>query len=100
MKLFTFKRNNKPDIILSHILEGWKNLIFKNKSIEETALKRAKICSKCEFAIYNGFLNTIIEDEQTKVHSYMCRLCGCPLSAKIRVPEEICNDYPSRWKDV
>lgn len=97
MTWFKIKRKNKPDIILSHILEGWKNFLIKNKDVEEVALKRAEICSKCEFALYNGFLNTVVEDRQIKVHSYMCKLCGCPLSAKIRVPTESCDDYPPRW---
>lgn len=62
----------------NEILTGWKNVIFKDKTVEEMATKRVIICSDCP---YNK-------------HS-ICSQCGCPLAAKTRSPESKCPE--GKW---
>jgi len=80
------------------ILSGWKNVIFKNKDIEELAIVRAKICSSCPHANkkykFKPFRPT--EGEETKsIEGLACNVCGCPLSAKVRQVLENCPE--DRW---
>lgn len=58
---------------LKQIIQGWKNLVFKDPEIEKLALKRAEICSTCK-----------------NNNASICIECGCPLAAKTRSPKETC----------
>ena len=58
---------------LQSIIEGWENLIFKNKESEKIALDRAIVCSECD---------------QNKKE--WCRECNCYIPAKIRSRTEEC----------
>jgi hypothetical protein len=57
---------------LQHILEGWKNRIWKNPHVEKVAKARLGICSGCE---HSGIT---------------CAKCGCVLEAKIRSMKSKC----------
>lgn len=59
---------------LQRIVDGWANLIFPTPETEATAKERAKLCASCSKNKFN-----------------VCILCGCPLSAKTRSPEEKCD---------
>lgn len=61
---------------LEEIIEGWKNLTFQNKDIEDIAKKRIAICVNCEFLRKN---NT-------------CRRCGCYMPAKTRSLKSNCPE--------
>lgn len=74
---------------LSNILSGWKNFIWKSVEVERLATKRATICSGCPNAVEGSF--EIIKDNEIKeISGMVCNMCLCPLSAKLRSPEESC----------
>ena len=79
---------------INDILSGWSNFIDKSEVTEETAKQRAKICSECEHAKKSMLLG-FIKDELKEVEGYYCNDCGgCPLSAKVRTKNDICE----KWK--
>ena len=91
ISLVRIKRKNKPDIVLENIIDGWKNLILHDEVIEETAMKRAKICSTCPSAVFSNGVHTMIIDNQTKhIRGLTCSECNCPLSAKVRSRRDWC----------
>ena len=62
---------------LGQIYEGWKNLIFKNKQVEDVALPRLEICAKCPIRT-----NGICDSSKGG--------CGCSLSLKTRALSSEC----------
>lgn len=62
---------------LGEIVEGFKNLLFKNELVEPIALKRMEICATCP-------LRTDDRCDRTKGG------CGCLLAAKIRSLKSKC----------
>lgn len=80
------------------ILSGWKNVVFKNKDIEELAIVRAKICSSCPHANKKYKFKKFLPEEGSgtkEIEGLACNECGCPLSAKVRQVLESCPD--NRW---
>lgn len=71
-----------------NIFNGWYNLLTDNES--ELALKRAKICFKCEFKTDNSIIEKFVNDEIIEIKGTICGVCKCPLSAKIRSVNEKC----------
>jgi hypothetical protein len=57
---------------LTHILDGWKNLVWKTPHVEKVAKARLAICTVCP---HSGIT---------------CGKCGCKLSAKIRSMKSKC----------
>lgn len=64
---------------LSEIYEGWKNLVFENKEVEEEAKRRMAICVPCK---------------NLSDHNY-CKLCNCYMPAKVRSLQSRCWD--KKW---
>jgi len=64
-------------MILKHIINGWGNVIIKDKEVEELAENRLKSCSDCPKKIQMFNVDC-------------CGLCHCPLLAKIRSIETTC----------
>ena len=58
---------------LNIIINGWKNYIFENEEVEKEAIRRAEICSQCD---YNW--------------SNVCGQCGCLLPVKTRSEKSKC----------
>lgn len=84
-------RVDKPNIILSNIIAGWGNLIFTDPQVEALAIQRAAICAKCPFAeVLNGLHTMVVDKKTTQVRGLKCGKCGCPLSAKVRAPQDAC----------
>ena len=84
-------RVDKPNIILSNIIAGWSNLVFTDPQVEALAIQRAAICAKCPFAeILNGLHTIVVDKKTTQVRGLKCGKCGCPLSAKVRAPQDAC----------
>lgn len=82
---------DKPNIILSNIVAGWGNLIFTDPQVEALAIQRAAICAKCPFAeVLNGLHTMVVDKKTTQVRGLKCGKCGCPLSAKVRAPQDAC----------
>lgn len=72
-----------------NIIQGWKSYLSKETS--EIALERAKICSSCPSAILGTYEKWLPEtSELKKIQGLKCNVCSCPLSAKLRSPNEIC----------
>lgn len=67
--------------MIKNIVLGWYRKIFNKNN--ELAEKRLAICDSCPHKV-----------NLTKKES-ICSLCGCVLSAKVRVESEICHD--NRW---
>ena len=63
------------------IVNGWKNVVFRNEAIEQIAKDRVKICSTCE----NNHFN-------------ICIICNCPLIAKTR--SELSNCPEGKWTKI
>lgn len=61
--------------ILSEIYDGWKNLAFPSKEMEELAKKRIIICVNCD------------KFKKNKT----CSLCGCYMVAKTRSKKSKCG---------
>lgn len=71
---------------LRAIVSGWKNVIFKNKDIEELANVRAKICAGCPHANPEyPFKKFVPQEKRIEIIKGLgCDICGCVLSAKTR----------------
>lgn len=67
---------------LGRIYEGWKNLVFKDKKVEEIALPRLEICANCPI-MKDGFCS---KDRGG---------CGCLCEAKARCIE--CKCPKNKW---
>ena len=69
------------------ILSGVKNLLVKNKLIEEIADARQAICDSCEFK----------SKECSALITTCCSVCGCSLKIKTRSLEASCpkDKWPS-----
>lgn len=61
---------------LASIIDGWKNVIFQNEEVEKIAIKRLEICVGSETKERCQFFTTKFYDH--------CRICGCPIDAKVR----------------
>lgn len=84
-------RKDKPDIILKNIVDGWINLAFPNKEVEVLARGRAAICAECPFAVtYSGVYTIQVDGKPKNMRGMKCNKCGCPLSAKVRSPNDHC----------
>ena len=84
-------KTDKPNIILSNIIAGWSNLVFTDPQVEALAIQRAAICAKCPFAeVLNGLHTMVVDKKTTQVRGLKCGKCGCPLSAKVRAPQDAC----------
>jgi len=59
---------------LDSILEGWKNIIWRDSEVERIAKKRAAICSTCDRNIKDW-----------------CIECACYIPAKARSMNEYCK---------
>lgn len=82
-----------------NIIRGWWNYFFYDKNIEDIAIKRASHCSSCPHAKTGG----IISAKDYRIPSISgkhCELCGCPLAAKLRSPEESCEMDEPKWGGV
>lgn len=60
---------------LSEIYNGWKNLTFPNKDVEEIAKKRIIICVDCD----------------RLTNRNICSACGCFMPAKVRSEKSRCK---------
>lgn len=67
---------------LGNIWEGWKNLVFKTKEVEDIALPRLEICANCPTR--NG-----------GTCSRELGGCGCVIEAKARCIE--CKCPRNKW---
>ena len=63
------------------IIEGWTNLIFKDKVVERVARARMNICNTC---VYHSRYH---ETNRPDAH---CIECGCPFAAKTRSMQSAC----------
>jgi hypothetical protein len=81
---------------LRNIYTGWKNYLTDNELANELAQERAPFCSECTHAVFKQHL-LAMTDEVKIIEGFVCELCHCPLSAKLRVPEEKCPDVPAKW---
>ena len=71
---------------IQEIYQGWKNLIFRNEQVEDSALNRLNKCNECPHRS-NYPDNVSITST--------CKLCGCVLKAKVRSTNSTCPD--KRW---
>lgn len=67
---------------VENVINGWKNVIFKDPIVEELAKNRMVFCEGC---IEN---KTIVKVAGVK-HG-RCAKCNCPLVAKVRSINEKC----------
>jgi hypothetical protein len=79
--------------MIKDILSGWTNFIDKSEVTEEIAKERAEICATCEHA-KKGMLLTFIKDSLKNIEGHYCNDCGgCPLSAKVRTKNDVCEKW-------
>ena len=81
---------------IKNIVSGWVALALGDEGATDLAKERAEHCAKCVHAKHKAYLE-LINDEVEVVNGFVCELCSCPLSAKLRVPEEKCPDNPPKW---
>jgi len=71
---------------IKNILEGWKNVVWKNPKVEEVAKNRLEICGTCELNV-DGVCS---KKKEIQYKGELRRGCGCPLRAKLRSMDEEC----------
>jgi hypothetical protein len=74
---------------IENILSGWENFISKNEVTEELARERATHCAGCP-NLKRGMLLAFIKDDLKEIEGHYCKICKCPLSAKLRSINEEC----------
>ena len=78
---------------IKDIISGWSNFIDKSEVTENTAKERASVCAECEHA-KKGVLLGFIKDNLKEIEGYYCNDCEkCPLSAKVRTKNDICEKW-------
>jgi hypothetical protein len=75
---------------LGQIVSGWKNYLWDSKEAKELAIKRAVFCANCEHGQKMKVLE-FMDDDVKEIEAMACELCKCPLSAKLRSPDEKCD---------
>ena len=60
------------------VIDGWTSLVVRNDDVEMLLARRELVCKRCEHK-----------------RAMTCKLCGCPLSSKLRAVSASCPD--SRW---
>jgi len=79
---------------ISNIIDGWEDYL-SNKTTPQTKA-RAQVCITCKHAV-TGFFERFMPDETLQeVQGLKCNKCNCPLSAKLRSPNEKCP--LKKWK--
>lgn len=83
---------------IKNIFSGWKNYIIPNPVADALALERSKHCAGCPHAVHIQHLANI-HDKIEVIEGYVCNICSCPLSAKLRStePDNACPDNPAKW---
>lgn len=77
-------------INISNILNGWSNFIKKSEVTELIAVERATHCIDCKETKHSKTIKALIKDDLKEVEGYICNICKCPLSAKLRSENEQC----------
>lgn len=75
---------------LTEIYHGWVSYVIKDPIIEEKAMHRAEICSRCEHADGTGK-----SCYGLGIWKPCCDLCGCPLATKTRSKTAKCPE--GKW---
>ena len=75
---------------LINILNGWKNFMNKSEVIEMVAVSRGTHCIECKHAKHSKTIKAFVKDEFKEIEGFVCGLCDCPLSAKLRSENETC----------
>lgn len=70
---------------ISNVLSGWINYL-SDKQINGKGLSH---CMVCDHAVEKKYL-TFVKDDFKEVQGKVCDKCDCPLSAKLRSPNEKC----------
>ena len=80
---------------IKNILNGWENFLSKSEVTEKLASDRALECIGCEYAKHSKAIEVFVKDDFKEIEGYVCDLCKCPISAKIRSVNETCPI--SKW---
>lgn len=83
---------------LEEIIEGWAAYFELGKQSvgEEVLLRRVRECVGCKWIGKSAVLSWLLPDGELKqVQGYRCRVCRCPLSAKVR--SEIAKCPHGKW---
>lgn len=70
---------------ISNIISGWASYFFDAEIKSERLLE----CVDCDFAVTKKYL-TFVKDDFKEIEGKVCSKCDCPLSAKLRSPNEKC----------
>jgi len=66
---------------------GWFNyLTGKNNDLVQ---QRGEVCIQCDNIVHKEYLE-VINEEVEIIKGYVCDVCSCPLSSKLRVKQEVC----------
>lgn len=77
---------------LVHIAQGWYNFITGNPEVKQLMTRRLAICDKCPHKTQISPLGKIlIKALNRKASTYICGLCGCPLSGLAAAPGKQCK---------
>ncbi len=69
------------------IIEGWTNYTMGSDGKAE---ERAKICANCSEAEVGLIAGLLPECRLKSIKAMRCKVCGCPLSTKLRSPSSSC----------
>ncbi len=80
----------EPKINLRNILNGWSNFMSKSEVAEMVAVSRGSYCIDCKEAKFSKTVKAFVKDELKEIEGFVCGVCNCPLSAKLRSENEQC----------
>lgn len=74
---------------LNDIIQGWKNYLG-DKPLNNEEQRRVSICDKCPNKKFSKTISVFVDDDIKEVEGFVCNVCKCPLSAKIRSKHSRC----------
>ena len=81
-----------PDMELVHIAQGWYNFITGSPEVKQMMNRRLAICDSCPHKVEISPLGKkILKALNEKASTYVCGLCGCPLSGLTAAPKKRCK---------
>lgn len=86
--------DNQTNMKTKEVFNGWLNLLFKNEQVEKLAEQRAELCYRCKHRKFTN-VTIFLKSDFYSIQDYICNLCKCPLSAKIRSINSKCD--ANKW---
>lgn len=74
---------------ISKIYKGWGSYL-DDKPLSDEEKRRVSICDTCPNKKFSKTISVFVDDDIKEIEGYLCNVCKCPLSAKIRSDNSRC----------